>query len=153
MNKHIENIRLTRMKLMDYVADLSLEALNKIPEGFGNNIIWNLGHLVAAQESLCYRRSGQMHLIDLPFFEAYKPGSRPQGWVDEGGVRNIKERLLTSLDELDSRLAQGLSGDAYETFASPYGVVIGNIEEAVAFLPYHEGMHSGTIRALKRFVS
>lgn len=58
MNKQIEIIRKTRVKLLEMLSDLSTDQLNKIPAGFNNNIIWNLAHLVAAQQGICYLRAG-----------------------------------------------------------------------------------------------
>ena len=52
MNDQIETIRKTRSFLLDYIKELNIEQLNKIPAGFNNNIAWNLGHLVAAQQGV-----------------------------------------------------------------------------------------------------
>jgi len=40
------------------IEDFSLEELNKIPEGFNNNIIWNIAHVIATQQALVYGLSG-----------------------------------------------------------------------------------------------
>ena len=58
MNNKIENIKNTRRFLLDRVSELSSDQLNEIPTEFNNNIIWNLGHLIAAQQRICYIRSG-----------------------------------------------------------------------------------------------
>ncbi len=49
MNKQIEILRNTRKHLLSFINDLSTEELNEIPQGFNNNIIWNLAHLTATQ--------------------------------------------------------------------------------------------------------
>ena len=38
---------------------LTIEELNKIPEGFNNNIIWNFGHVIVSQQIICYKLSNQ----------------------------------------------------------------------------------------------
>jgi hypothetical protein len=58
MKKHLGWIKKTRTSLLNMISGLSLEQINKVPEGFNNNIIWNLGHLVSAQQGICYSRSG-----------------------------------------------------------------------------------------------
>ncbi|MDB5155092.1 MAG: DinB family protein [Mucilaginibacter sp.] len=58
MTKQIEIIRTLREYLLSNVKDLTTGQLNKIPEGFGNNIIWNLAHIISAQQSICYIRAG-----------------------------------------------------------------------------------------------
>lgn len=40
-----------------YFDNYSLEQLNKIPAGFNNNLIWNIGHIIVAQQSLIYQLS------------------------------------------------------------------------------------------------
>ncbi|WP_205896842.1 DinB family protein, partial [Pseudomonas viridiflava] len=62
--------------ILDLVKDLSIEQLNKIPDGFNNNIIWNIAHLTAAQQNLCYTRSGLLPTVTdkylFPFFKRNK---------------------------------------------------------------------------------
>ncbi len=68
MHKTINNISKTRQYLLQVTEGMTAEALNTIPAGFSNNIIWNMGHLVAAQQGLCYVRTGHRDLItDLSF--------------------------------------------------------------------------------------
>jgi hypothetical protein len=35
----------------------TLEQLNKIPEGYNNNLIWNIAHVVVVQQMLVYKLS------------------------------------------------------------------------------------------------
>ena len=43
---------------LKFLEGYTLEQLNKIPEGFSNNLIWNIGHIVVSQQGLIYRLSG-----------------------------------------------------------------------------------------------
>ena len=42
---------------LDFLEKYTLEQLNKIPEGFSNNLIWNIGHIIVAQQRLVYAAS------------------------------------------------------------------------------------------------
>src|SRR5690606_33434819 len=44
----------TRRKALEIAGGLTPEQLLAVPKGFHNNILWNLGHLVASQQVLCY---------------------------------------------------------------------------------------------------
>jgi DinB family protein len=108
MNKRIELIRNPRRLLLEIIKDLSVEQLNEIPAGFNNNIIWNIGHLIAAQEGVCYRRSGLELKTGENFFQSYKPGSKPEGFADEIEVDRIKSLLFSTLDELEADYDAGI---------------------------------------------
>ncbi len=152
MQKSIETIRQLRHTVLKTINGLSLEQLNRIPEGFNNNIIWNAAHLVAAQQGICYRRSKQPLQVSDAFFEAYKPDSKPGAPVTQQEVEEIKGLLLSTVDALQEDYDKGLFNGAYEAFVSRYGVPLNTLEEAVAFLPFHEGFHLGYITALKRII-
>ncbi|MCZ0211646.1 DinB family protein, partial [Streptomyces sp. UMAF16] len=64
MNSVIQNIVNIRKYLIEMCEPLSVVQLNTIPNGFNNNIIWNFGHLIAAQQGLCYIRSGLKPVVD-----------------------------------------------------------------------------------------
>jgi len=42
---------------LEYFDNYTLEQLNKIPEGFSNNLIWNIGHIIVTQQVLIYKLS------------------------------------------------------------------------------------------------
>ena len=77
MKDEIEIIRKIRKYLLESVKDLSIDQLNTTPAGFNNNIAWNLGHMIAAQQGICYVRAGLQPPAGEGFFNTYKPGSKP----------------------------------------------------------------------------
>jgi len=73
----------------DLLEKHSLEDLNKIPEGFNNNIIWNFGHLVVTTQLLAYKLSGlPMHVSDA-MVDKYKKDTKPEGPVSQAEVDEI----------------------------------------------------------------
>jgi hypothetical protein len=58
IDKQLDILRQPRLKILNILESFSLEQLNMIPAGYNNNIIWNLGHMVAAQQGVCYKRAG-----------------------------------------------------------------------------------------------
>jgi hypothetical protein len=152
MIKQIEIIRKTRSFLLEQLKNLTTEQLNHIPEGFNNNIIWNLGHMIAAQQGVCYIRMGLKPHVSEEFINAYKSGSKPTVAVDNAAIENIKTLLFTTLDQLENDYNnQIFSG--YTPWVTRYSVELSNIDDAINFIPFHEGLHSGYSLALKRLVT
>ena len=58
MKEQLEIIRKTRESFVLMCQNLSIELMNKIPEGYNNNLIWNFGHIIAVQQGLCYGLAG-----------------------------------------------------------------------------------------------
>jgi len=152
MTKAIEIVKLPRVHLLDVVKDLSVEQLNHIPEGFNNNIIWNLAHIVATQQNICYKRAGLDITIENRFFTPFIGGTKPEGFVDTGDLAIIKDLFFSTIDQLEADLQNG-KFTSYSPWTTRYGNVISSAEEAVAFLPFHEGLHTGYIWALKRVIT
>lgn len=151
MNRQMDTIKKVRLYLLDQVKDLSVEELNEIPPGFNNNIAWNLGHLVAAQQGVCYARAGVKPIVDEQFMATYKPGTKPERYIDDTEIQLIKDVLITSLDQFESDYEKNLFTN-YTAFTTRYAVELPNIDDALQFLYYHEGLHSGHVIAVKRLV-
>jgi hypothetical protein len=147
----IEIIKQPRQRILDEISNLSVEQLNTTPEGFNNNIIWNLGHMIATQQGICYKRAGLDLRVDEAFFDAYKPGTKPNEVVDLEGVEEIKMMLFTTLEQLEADYYNGII-NGYTPFTTRYGILLSNVDEAIAFLPFHEGLHIGYIMSLRKLV-
>ena len=151
MQKIFELIRQPRQFLITLAEGLSLEQLNTVPTGFNNNIIWNLGHMVAAQQNVCYRRAGltTMHVSE-EYFDMYKSGSKPERPVTQAEVEEVKRLMVITIDQLERDYTEGNVFTDYQPWTTRYGGAINNIDDALSFLPFHEGLHVGYIMALKR---
>lgn len=151
MNQQIEKLKTIRLYLIDQIKELSIEQINKIPAGSNNNIAWNFGHLVAAQQGVCYMRAGLTPLVSMDFFGLYKPGSIPEKDVDSHELEEIKLLSASTLQQLETDYANNLF-ENYPAWTSRYGVEIANINGAIEFLSFHEGYHAGCISVLKKLV-
>lgn len=151
MTPAAENIAYTRRTLLELVKQLSLEQLNQIPAGFNNNIIWNLGHLVATQQRICYTRANLPPVVDEVFVAAFQKGTKPEKYYTAEDYNHIHELLFSTLDILSVDHGRGIFA-GYTPWVTPYGNEIINIDDALNFLPFHEGLHYGYVMALKRMI-
>jgi hypothetical protein len=151
MKEEIGRIRKTRSLVIKLISDLSIEQLNEIPLGFNNNIAWNFAHLLASQQGLCYIRAGLKPIMDEKFIATYKGGTKPERHIDEKEIEHIKEQFLLVMDQLEKDYENNLFSN-YQAFTTALGVGVNTIDEAISFLFFHEGLHTGYIMALKRLV-
>jgi len=137
--------------LLKIVDNHSLEQLNKIPEGFNNNIIWNVGHCIAAQQSLVYKLSGLPTMVSEDFILKYRKGTKPEGDVSQAEVDEIKTLLSTTLEKTENDFESGLFVE-YTEYTTSMGFTLRNVQNALDFNNYHEGTHTGIIMAIRKLV-
>ncbi len=152
MKHEIEYVKQSRLYFLSLIEGLTARQLNEIPAGFNNNIIWNLGHLLASQQSICYVRSGNSMVIDEKYLAAYKPETKPSPFVAETEIEEMKKLFLTAIQQFEKDYENGLFSN-YTAFSTRYGINVNNIDEAISFLQFHEGLHVGYIMAMKHAVS
>ncbi|MFT3750223.1 MAG: DinB family protein [Agriterribacter sp.] len=155
MDTRIEKIKKMRAFLISQIAALTIEQLNTIPGGFNNNIIWNITHLICAQQGICYVRSGQEAIVPGKFIAPFFTGTKPERYIDPNEIQEIKSLFISTIDQLQTDYDKKIF-DSYTP--SPnifklYGIEIKDIDDALAFILYHEGYHSGCILALRKLVS
>ena len=102
MTKEIEQLKRTRLFLLDLIKGLTPEQLNEIPAGFNNNVIWNLGHVFTGQQRVCYLRAGLETIIDDPSFSDYKPQTKPDKTIEEEEINRIKNSFVSIIDILQT---------------------------------------------------
>ena len=147
----IDILRNPRKMILDIVKDYNTDQVNHIPEGFNNNIIWNLGHMIASQQGICYKRCGLETVVSDDFFNTYKSGSKPGRYISQEEYDELKELFLTTLDKLEEDYAAGIFIN-YTSVMTRYNVELNNIDEALSFLPFHDGLHIGYIMSLRKLV-
>lgn len=147
----IDILKNPRKLILEILKDYTIEQLNKIPEGFNNNIIWNLGHMIASQQGLCYKRAGLEAVVSEDFFNTYKSGSKPERSISQEEYDELKELFFTTLDKLEDDYKAGIFGN-YTPVMTRYNVEISSVDEAIGFLPFHDGLHIGYIMSLKKLV-
>ncbi|MGI4728803.1 MAG: DinB family protein [Janthinobacterium lividum] len=151
MTQQIENIKSVRKYLLNLIAELNPEQLNKIPQGFSNNIIWNLAHLTATQQRICYLRSGLKPVVQEQYITPFIPGTKPEGFVDSAEVETLKSLCISTIEELETDYKKSFFA-TYEEVTVRYGITLTNVDDAINFLLYHEGYHTGVIVELMKFV-
>ncbi|MFA6149943.1 MAG: DinB family protein [Chitinophagaceae bacterium] len=140
-----------RKILATFLDNYSVEQLNKIPAGFSNNMMWNIGHIIAAQQGLVYRLSGLEMYIQGEFYERYKPGSKPDTTAGEAEVDVVRLYLNALVDKTKADYDAGKFVTFTERMTAT-GFHLGSLNDALVFNNYHEGLHLGVMMSIRKFV-
>ena len=147
----LEILRTNRRILTDIVTGLTEEQIEIIPQGFNNNILWNVLHVIVSQQILHYKLSGLDLLVDNDIVESCRKGTSPANWQSTPSLK----KHFNLLAELPDALEQDYNSNKFEnfqTYMTSTGFELKNIDDAIQFNNFHEGIHTGVILALRKFV-
>ena len=153
MNRTVEMITAYRKTTLKVLSGLSMGALNTIPPGFNNNLVWNFAHVVVSQQTLCYLNAGLKPVVDDALIEKFRKGTKPGKFVDKAEFDSLKKISEDALIQFDRDLENNLFKDIKPFTLSSYGIEIKSTEDVLKALLHHEGLHLGYCMALKRALS
>ena len=152
MDKSVETIQATRKMFLKLIDGLSIETMNKVPQGFNNNIIWNFGHVIITQQILCYKLANIPMHVEESFVTKYSKGTKPETFIDAKELDYLKEFALSSVDQLMVDMDNKIFNN-FNSYTTSFGVELTSIDDVVKFIGMHEGIHIGYTMALKRVVN
>ncbi|MGE3801037.1 MAG: DinB family protein [Candidatus Kapaibacterium sp.] len=146
----IEHFRIARGLVKKLVDGLSEEQLFAVPQGYANNIAWNAAHVVVTQQLILYKLSGLELHVSEEVVESFRKGT---------GLEKITPKLfwegMDFLVEAPEQLSKDYEKGVFESFEryeTSTGIVLHNIDEAILFNNYHEGIHLGYMMAMRKSV-
>ncbi|PWH83759.1 DinB family protein [Algibacter marinivivus] len=145
----LKNIRNIFDKIIE---NNTLEDLNKIPKGFNNNIIWNIGHIIVSEQLLAYKLSGLESTLSDDMINKYRKDSKPENNLTQDDVNEIKGLLFSTIEKTQSDYAAGVFKNYNAYTVSTTGNTLTNIDEALQFIAIHEGLHYGYVLALLKAI-
>lgn len=142
----LKQIARTRPIIAKTLEDVSSEACAIIPEGFNNNIHWQLGHILVTGDFFFLKGN---EVAPAEFGAFFGPRTKPADWSgDVPSVETVLDLLQKQADAI-----QAVDVSTFDTkLEAP---ILGNetIGEFAAMGAFHESFHVGQIHALKRVVS
>ena len=148
--KDLLEVTRTNRKLLEKMLDThNLDQLNTIPEGFSNNLIWNIAHVIVTQQLLTYKLSNLPLMVDDQMVDTYRKGTKVEGKVSQEEVEKIRALLFSTIDQTEKDLEANVFSK-FEEYPTSTGFVLKSIKDAINFNNFHEGIHFGYILALKK---
>jgi hypothetical protein len=151
MNSIFDITRTSRKIASQILQTYTLDQLNKIPEGFNNNIIWNIGHIIVVQQMLTYNLSGLPMMISNAMVEKYKKGTKPEHIVLQSELEEMQTLLLETIDKTEADFSAKTFRDFHD-YPTSTGFILKSADEAMAFNYFHEGLHIGIMMSIRKFI-
>jgi hypothetical protein len=150
MFQQLDFYRHLTLSLFDSLDESSADV---VPEGYNNSIRWNLGHILVATENLALGYAGLEMNVPNEYIQLFVPGTKPDDWKITPPTLEELKTLLTAQPEriklcLEGKLAQPLA----KPFHIPGLVEFQTVGENLNFALYHEGQHTGFIKALTKAI-
>ncbi|WP_458628050.1 DinB family protein [Winogradskyella sp. PC D3.3] len=140
-----------RELLKSFIENHTLEELNKVPQGFNNNIIWNIAHTVVTQQLLVYKLSGLPMAVSDEMVEDFKKGTKTERDLSQSEVDTIKGLLFSTIEKTKEDYNNKIFQN-YKAYTVTTKSTLTNVEEAIDFNNFHEGIHLGYILALRKSI-
>ncbi|MDO1512659.1 DinB family protein [Maribacter confluentis] len=136
-----------RKNLHKVLTNTPKEKLLAIPEGFNNNIFWNIAHTVVTQQLLCYKFSGLQMRVPKELVDKFMKGTVPDGTASDEEIMIVADFLISTVEWIKEDYETQLFKE-YKEYTTSAKVTLRNVEDAIGFNLFHEGLHANTITLL-----
>jgi len=140
--------KFSRTRITELMDGLTVEQLNKIPDGLNTNIIWNVGHILV---SFMYKRTGLPFTINSDIIEKFKSGTEVKTDITQEEINYLKSKLLDTLEQLKNDFYNDKIKQ-FDSFTTKRGVEINSVNSALSFHTFHEGVHLGWIWTIRKLI-
>lgn len=128
---------------------LSSEALHRVPAGYSGSLAWHLGHAMVTTGLLVQGRCGLPHPLGDEAVATFRKGTTAADLKRTYTVAEFADWAERSLAAVAADRAAGRL-DAFQAYQTSAGFGLTTVDEALAFLAAHDGIHLGYILALAR---
>ncbi|WP_423410570.1 DinB family protein [Heyndrickxia sp. MSNUG] len=137
-----------RNYILGVVEQVTAEEADLIPQGFNNNIRWNLGHIYLDQYLWIQALTKEKAPVAEQFKEWFGYGSSPANFTSE---TPSFEELRNLLKEQPAKIKEEYGNRLEEEFP-PTEMGMHTIEQVLTRTIFHEGMHLQTILDIKKLL-
>ena len=151
MEFQLKVLKKNRIAILRLINGFSMDQLNKIPEGFNNNLVWNIAHLLVTQQILCYKLAGLPMYVKDDLVSRFMKGTAPEKEVTLEEFEVIKTLLTELPQKLEEDLHKGIF-KPFNGYTTSLNVTLTDINSSIEFNNFHEGIHLGVIMSLRKLV-
>jgi uncharacterized damage-inducible protein DinB len=141
-----QNFEISRGFFLKNVEGMDEKVANIQPEGFNNNILWHVGHVLLTAEYFLFGFPEKSTHLPMNYLELFNRGTSPSGW--KGEVPTIAE-LTGQLKDQMARVKE-MPGERLQEKLEKQFFDFNTFGELFNFSVFHETYHLGQIHAMKR---
>ncbi|WP_261302917.1 DinB family protein [Paenibacillus andongensis] len=138
-----------RTETLNEVRDLPNNIIDLIPEGFSNNIRWNLGHILVGWDHGIFPNIKLERRESLHYHTIFPKGTVPKEcWGDEPVFKEIVSNLENQLESI----IENSKGKLEQPLIVPFIPRVKTIKNMFQFHIKHEEHHLECIRKIKQIL-
>lgn len=137
-----------RGELLSVLENVTAETAEIIPEGFKNNIRWNMGHIYLDQYLWIQALTKENSTVPEQFNNWFGFGTSPHNFNSDTPSFEELKRLL----QLQPTLLKQQYGNRLEEQFPPTEMGMCTIEQVLIRTIFHEGMHLQSIMDIKKLI-
>lgn len=138
-----------RKELFHAIEGLTEEDVNVVPEGFSNNILWNLGHVYLDQYLWIAYLTKEPTPIPPGFREWFNYGTKPADWSTQPpSLATLRSLLENQPHEIQAAYGERLEEEFPVTDSGMH-----TIAQVLVRTIFHEGLHLASINTIRRFLT
>lgn len=134
-----------------YLHQFTPKQLNTIPEGFNNNMLWNIAHTMVVEQMLLYGRCRLPLHVPKEWVGLFQKGTKPERLLTEEEIQAIDKALFSTFEQLEADVI----ADKFELlppYTTSTKMVLDSLESTLSFIAFHDGIHLGSVLALAKKV-
>ena len=108
--------------------------------------------MVVTAELLTYGLAGLPLTVPADLVAACRKGTSPAEWTVAPAIADVRSLLMAGIDRIEADLADGRFQD-WRPYRTTPGVVLASVDDALSFNLFHEGLHLGSVLALRKLVA
>lgn len=144
----LKQLELTRGFLLKKIDKTTDEVARIQPEGFNNNILWNIGHVLTVTEQFLFGYPNKSTNLPENYINLFTRGTKPADWKEDGPtVEELKKQLKDQLQRMKE-----IPPELFERKLKEPFLEFETFGELANFAAFHEAHHHGQIQTLQRFI-
>ncbi|PKR77108.1 hypothetical protein CEY16_10195 [Halalkalibacillus sediminis] len=137
-----------REYVIELVEEVPEHKIDVIPEGFNNNIRWNMGHLLVGWDDVVTKTLEQQRRLPEEYHLMFGDGSSPSDWKETPpSYKELVSHLKDQPKEFSLLIEGNLNAPLKHSFFQ-----MNSLGEMCQFLTAHESLHLGTMNSIRKII-